>query len=198
MVLEFLLRSAVGDDGGDADGEHATEEPLRIVTRTLDKMARGGIYDQLGGGFHRYSVDDLWLVPHFEKMLYDNAQLAVVYLHAWQVTGSELYRRVATETLDYVLREMTHPRGGFFSSQDADSRNAAGELEEGAFFTWTPEEIEAALRGRRGGGRRSRCPPEDVRLFARGVRRHAARQLRGTDRSCTWPSTPTCWPSGTG
>ncbi len=76
MVLEFLLRSAVGDGGGGADGEHAAEEPLRIVTRTLDKMARGGIYDQLGGGFHRYSVDDLWLVPHFEKMLYDNAQLA--------------------------------------------------------------------------------------------------------------------------
>ena len=150
MVLEFLLRSAVGGSGGEggsaADNEHtATEEPLRIVTRTLDKMARGGIYDQLGGGFHRYSVDDLWLVPHFEKMLYDNAQLAVVYLHAWQVTGRDLYRRVATETLDYVLREMTHPRGGFFSSQDADSENAAGEHEEGAFFTWTPAEIEAAL-----------------------------------------------------
>ena len=176
MALEFLLRSAVGGGsggGGDdegARGEHdAREEPLRIVTRTLDKMARGGIYDQLGGGFHRYSVDDLWLVPHFEKMLYDNAQLATLYLHAWQVTGRELYRRVSTETLDYVLREMTHPRGGFFSSQDADSLNAAGEHEEGAFFTWTPEEVAAALTEGD-----DAVPPEDVRLFgdAYGVTQH--------------------------
>jgi uncharacterized protein YyaL (SSP411 family) len=174
MVLDFLLRSAAG--GADtrserADGENrtATEEPLRIVTRTLDKMARGGIYDQLGGGFHRYSVDTLWLVPHFEKMLYDNAQLVTLYLHAWQVTGRELYRRVASETLDYVLREMTHPNGGFFSSQDADSLNAAGELEEGAFFTWTPEEIEAA----RADGEEP-LPADDVRLFgeAYGVTQH--------------------------
>ena len=144
MALEFLLRSA-------ADGDD--EETLRIVTHSLDTMARGGIHDQLGGGFHRYSVDGRWLVPHFEKMLYDNAQLATVYLHAWQVTGSELYRRVATRTLDYVLREMTdrtvdadgRELAGFFSSQDADSRNAAGELEEGAYYTWTPAEIAAAL-----------------------------------------------------
>jgi len=173
MALNFLLRSAVGGssgEGGSADDEHAaSEEPLRIVTRTLDKMARGGIYDQLGGGFHRYSVDELWLVPHFEKMLYDNAQLATLYLHAWQVTGRELYRRVATETLDYVLREMTHPRGGFFSSQDADSENAAGEHEEGAFFTWTPEEIEAALSEGD-----EPVPAEDIRLFgdAYGVTQH--------------------------
>ena len=88
---------------------------------TLDKMAQGGMYDQIGGGFHRYSTDAYWLVPHFEKMLYDNAQLAVTYLRAYQVAGDPFYRRITEETLDYVLREMTSPTGGFYSSQDADS-----------------------------------------------------------------------------
>ena len=110
------------------------------MLRALDAMARGGIYDQLGGGFHRYATDAVWLVPHFEKMLYDNAQLARVYLHAWQVTGEERYRRVVTETLDYVLREMTDEAGGFYATQDADS-----EGREGAFFVWTPDEVRAAL-----------------------------------------------------
>jgi len=103
-------------------------------------MARGGMYDQLGGGFHRYSVDAQWLVPHFEKMLYDNAQLARLYLHAWLATGDAEYRRITEETLDYVLREMTHPSGGFFSAQDADSEGV-----EGKFFVWTPEEIRALI-----------------------------------------------------
>jgi uncharacterized protein YyaL (SSP411 family) len=107
---------------------------------TLTKMARGGMYDQLGGGFHRYSVDGQWLVPHFEKMLYDNAQLASLYLHGWLATGDDEYRRVCEETLDYILREMTHASGGFFSAQDADSEGV-----EGKFFVWSEDEITAVL-----------------------------------------------------
>jgi uncharacterized protein YyaL (SSP411 family) len=119
-----------------------TGEPhaLEMARVTLDHMRRGGIYDQLGGGFHRYSTDDVWLVPHFEKMLYDNALLARVYLEAYQVTGDEEYRQVVEETLGYVLREMTGPEGGFYSAQDADS-----EGEEGKFFIWTPREIAEVL-----------------------------------------------------
>ncbi len=131
MVLEFLLRY-----------HHATGEDRAryMVSLTLDAMAYGGMYDQLGGGFHRYSVDDHWLVPHFEKMLYDNAQLARVYLHGWQVTGNPFHRTIAEEILDYVVREMTGPSGGFYSTQDADS-----EGEEGKFFVWTPDEVSAVL-----------------------------------------------------
>ena len=94
---------------------------LEMCERTLEGMARGGMYDQVGGGFHRYSTDAKWLVPHFEKMLYDNALLARTYLEALQLTGRELYRRIASEILDYVLAEMTSPEGGFYSATDADS-----------------------------------------------------------------------------
>ncbi len=103
-------------------------------------MAEGGIYDQLGGGFHRYAVDAIWLVPHFEKMLYDNAQLIRVYLHMFQITKEDFYKRVATETLEYVKREMLDKSGGFYSTQDADSEGV-----EGKFFVWTPQEIEGIL-----------------------------------------------------
>ena len=131
MTYDFLLRSY---------DRNRRASSLEMVELTLHKMAHGGMYDQLGGGFHRYSVDSSWLVPHFEKMLYDNALLARLYLHAYQLTGKPFYRRIVEETLDYVAREMTHADGGFYSTQDADS-----EGEEGKFFLWTPEEIEAVL-----------------------------------------------------
>ena len=112
----------------------------RIVELTLVKMARGGLYDHLGGGLHRYSVDQKWLVPHFEKMLYDNALLSRVYLHQYQITKNPFYRKVVEETLDYVLKEMTDQHGGFYSTQDADS-----EGEEGKFYVWTKKEIQSVL-----------------------------------------------------
>ena len=113
---------------------------LRMVRVTLDGMANGGLYDHIGGGFTRYSTDGRWLVPHFEKMLYDNALLTRAYLEGYQVTGDDLYARIATETLEYVLREMTGPEGGFYSSTDADSEGI-----EGKFFVWTPEQIKEIL-----------------------------------------------------
>ena len=118
-------------------GDAAT---LAMVTKTLDGMAQGGMYDQIGGGFARYSTDERWLVPHFEKMLYDNALLAVAYAEAWQVTRRRDFARVTRQTLDYLLREMTSPEGGLYSATDADS-----EGEEGRFFVWTEAELREAL-----------------------------------------------------
>ena len=131
MNLDFLLRTykRTGD-----------RNALEMVTHTCRKMAAGGMYDQLGGGFHRYSTDARWLVPHFEKMLYDNALLARLYLRVYQATGEEFFRRVAEETLDYVVREMRDESGAFYSTQDADSEGV-----EGKFFLWDKEEIEMLL-----------------------------------------------------
>ena len=131
MVLQFLLRF------------HArTGEPRarHVVEHTLRSMAEGGMYDHLGGGFARYATDAAWGVPHFEKMLYDNAQLASAYLHGYRLTGDEAFRTVVQETLDYLLRDLRHPLGGFFSSQDADSEGV-----EGKYYVWEQREIEAAL-----------------------------------------------------
>jgi hypothetical protein len=140
MTLEFLLRyvQRTGNRLG-----------MEVFDKTLRSMAEGGIYDQLGGGFHRYSVDEKWLVPHFEKMLYDNALLTRVYVEAYQATGDPFYRRIAEETLDYIAREMRHPDGGFYSTQDADSLPTPDDehKEEGAFFVWSPAELRDALGG---------------------------------------------------
>ena len=153
MTIEFLLRRAAGT--GDA-------RALAMACRTLDAMADGGIHDQLGGGFHRYATDAVWLVPHFEQMLYDNAQLARTYIHAWRLTGDARYREAAIGALDYLARELRPAEGGFAASQDADTEGV-----EGGTFVWTPEEV-------RGRPRPGRGDPVHDRL-----RRHRERQLGG-------------------
>ncbi len=136
MVVEFLLRhhARTGSEGA-----------LQMAADTCERMARGGIYDQLGGGFARYSVDREWIVPHFEKMLYDNALLCRVYAHLWRATGSELARRVALETADFMVRELRTEQGAFASALDADSVGADGVSREGAYYVWTRDELRGVL-----------------------------------------------------
>ena len=139
-VLEFLLRNGERAGDGPPAGGGGPPGPAAMVAGTAEAMARGGIFDQLGGGFARYSVDANWVVPHFEKMLYDNAQLARVYAHWWRRSGSELARRVAEQTCDWIIADLRTSEGGFASALDADSDGA-----EGAFYVWTPDELTAAL-----------------------------------------------------
>lgn len=141
LTIEFLLQQ----------GARGQVESVEIASHALRTMQRGGMYDVIGGGFHRYSTDNHWLVPHFEKMLYDNAQLALSYLHAYLLSGNASFRQTSEETLDFLLREMVHPEGGFFSSLDADS-----EGKEGNFYVWDLAEIQAVLRD-----------PDDYQLFLR-------------------------------
>ena len=147
--LEFLLGRAARADEPEQPAIRA------MLERTLWGMASGGMYDQIGGGFARYSVDVQWLVPHFEKMLYDNAALARVYLHAFQLFGDPAHERVVRETLGYLEREMLHQDGGFYSAQDADSEGI-----EGKFFLWTTGQIESLLgKTRKPSARSSASPP---------------------------------------
>ncbi|MFF4090947.1 thioredoxin domain-containing protein [Streptomyces nigra] len=136
MVIEFLLRH---------HARTGAEGALQMAQDTCERMARGGIYDQLGGGFARYSVDRDWVVPHFEKMLYDNALLCRVYAHLWRATGSDLARRVALETADFMVRELRTEQGGFASALDADSDDGTGRHVEGAYYVWTPGQLREAL-----------------------------------------------------
>ena len=184
MVLEFLLRHHARTGSADA---------LAMARGTCEAMARGGLYDQLGGGFARYAVDARWVVPHFEKMLYDNALLLRVYAHLWRSTGDPLARRVAEETAEFLLRDLRTDEGGFASALDADTV-VDGHSHEGLTYAWTPGQLADALGAR---GRRT-C--------GRPARRHGRRHLRGrAPRPCSCPPTPTtraggrppapgCWP----
>ena len=194
--------------------QEPNDERSTILTTSLDAMASGGIYDHIGGGFARYSVDAQWLVPHFEKMLYDQALFVRVYTHAAVVTGLPRYRQVVEETVDYVLRDLRHPDGGFYCAEDADSPDEHGHGHEGLFHTWTTAEVRDVLgrRRRRGAGlvrvHRCRATSRDARFLlacitavsssdrptSRPRDRHCSRRaIPAVDRD----STTRCSPSGT-
>jgi uncharacterized protein YyaL (SSP411 family) len=174
MHLELVLRAYMSASSGDQRSEGAAS----VVSTSLDAMASGGVYDHIGGGFARYSVDREWLVPHFEKMLYDQALFVRTYLHGFAVFGHDRWSQVATETINYVLRDLRHPDGGFYSAEDADSPDEHGHGQEGLFQTWTPEEVRSVLGDQAGramdwwgiteeGNFEGRSIPN--RLHARGV-----------------------------
>ena len=164
MALEFLLRhhARTGSEGA-----------LQMAADTCERMARGGIYDQLGGGFARYSVDREWVVPHFEKMLYDNALLCRVYAHLWRTTGSELARRVALETADFMVRELRTNEGGFASALDADSDDGSGRHVEGAYYVWTPAQLVEVL-----GDQDARVAAQHFGVTEEGTFEHGASVLQ--------------------
>jgi len=171
MVLEFLLRHAARTSSADA---------LAMVQGTCEAMARGGIYDQLGGGFARYSVDDAWVVPHFEKMLYDNALLLRVYLHWWRLTGDPLAERIVRETAEWMLRDMRTPEGGFAAAWDADSEGV-----EGKFYAWTPEQLVEVLGEDDGRWAAALLEVTPAGTFEHGVGRACAAVARGAREPVT-------------
>ncbi|MDT0321615.1 thioredoxin domain-containing protein [Streptomyces millisiae] len=186
MALEFLLRH---------HARTGAPEALRIVERTCEAMARGGIYDQLGGGFARYAVDAAWVLPHFEKMLYDNALLARLYTHLWRSTRSPFARRIALETADFLVRELRTPEGGFASALDADSEVPGGGHEEGAYYVWTPEQLAEALGGEPSGYQLSEAgtlllpagePPAEQRARLLAARAPRARPERDGKVIAAW------------
>ncbi|MER6144081.1 thioredoxin domain-containing protein [Streptomyces sparsogenes] len=168
MVLEFLLRH---------HARTGSQAALQMVQATCEAMARGGIYDQLGGGFARYAVDAMWTVPHFEKMLYDNALLCRVYAHLWRSTGSDLARRVALETAEFLVRELRTEQGGFASALDADSDDGKGGHAEGAYYVWTPEQLREAL-----GERDAELAAEHFGVTEEGTFERGSSVLRLPDR----------------
>ena len=195
MALDLVLAEALDRGVGD----EATSRCSADVSTSLDAMASGGIYDHIGGGFARYSVDERWLVPHFEKMLYDQALLVRVYAHAAGSGDTDRWRQVVHETVGYVLRDLRQPGGGFSSAEDADSPGPDGHNHEGLFYTWTPDEVRRRRRRRRrrpccefyditdAGNFEQRSIPNRIGTLARRLAAAAGRSRRPV-RRCSMPA----------